>query len=132
MEDDYSDKEAKYKVVNYSVTRQVLKQGNLAELSRYDRLKLSRKLLNITNLQFTKNKYNFLIFKAIDKVKETAQNFSFKSLMHGFIPILKWLPEYSVKENLIGDLISGITIAVMHIPQGKPLRKTLEIFSQQF
>lgn len=34
------------------------------------------------------------------------------------IPLLRWLPEYSWKKSLISDIISGITVAVMHIPQG--------------
>lgn len=34
------------------------------------------------------------------------------------MPVLKWIPEYPVKKNLVGDIISGITVAVMSIPQG--------------
>lgn len=34
------------------------------------------------------------------------------------VPILSWLPKYPVKQYLSGDLISGLTVAVMHIPQG--------------
>ena len=34
------------------------------------------------------------------------------------IPILRWLWSYQ-PSYIIGDLISGITVAVMHIPQGK-------------
>lgn len=33
------------------------------------------------------------------------------------IPLLRWLPEYSWKKSLLSDIISGITVAVMHIPQ---------------
>ncbi|XP_063231486.1 prestin-like isoform X2 [Bacillus rossius redtenbacheri] len=33
-------------------------------------------------------------------------------------PILSWLPEYTWKKNLIRDIISGFTVAIMHIPQG--------------
>ena len=51
-------------------------------------------------------------------MRDTVKNLSFKNIIHDFIPIIKWLPEYSVKDNFVGDLISGITIAVMHIPQG--------------
>lgn len=34
------------------------------------------------------------------------------------MPVTLWLPNYNVKSNLFGDLASGITVAVMHIPQG--------------
>lgn len=32
-------------------------------------------------------------------------------------PILKWLPRYK-RENIASDLIAGLTVAIMHIPQG--------------
>ncbi|KAK7084600.1 hypothetical protein SK128_021036 [Halocaridina rubra] len=34
------------------------------------------------------------------------------------LPILQWLPEYSLKDSLLGDAIAGVTVAIMHIPQG--------------
>nr|CAI5854813.1 unnamed protein product [Callosobruchus analis] len=34
------------------------------------------------------------------------------------VPLLQWLPEYSWKRSFVGDLISGITVSIMHIPQG--------------
>lgn len=33
-------------------------------------------------------------------------------------PIVRWLPHYSIKNDLPGDIVSGMTLAVMHIPQG--------------
>ncbi|XP_043944454.1 prestin [Protopterus annectens] len=41
-----------------------------------------------------------------------------RSLLYTFIPILKWLPRYPVKEYLLGDVISGLSTAVMQLPQG--------------
>uniref|UniRef100_A0A8C6V827 Solute carrier family 26 member 6 n=1 Tax=Naja naja TaxID=35670 RepID=A0A8C6V827_NAJNA len=32
--------------------------------------------------------------------------------------ILSWLPRYPVKEWLLGDVISGFSVAIMHLPQG--------------
>ncbi|KAF2364874.1 SLC26A/SulP transporter [Trinorchestia longiramus] len=34
------------------------------------------------------------------------------------IPLLSWLPKYSFKTNLLSDVISGCTVAIMHLPQG--------------
>ncbi|XP_064092981.1 LOW QUALITY PROTEIN: prestin-like [Macrobrachium nipponense] len=34
------------------------------------------------------------------------------------VPILHWLPNYPIRSALLGDVIAGITVAIMHIPQG--------------
>jgi len=34
------------------------------------------------------------------------------------IPLIDWLFSYDWKNNIIGDIVAGITVAVMHIPQG--------------
>lgn len=34
------------------------------------------------------------------------------------VPILDWLPKYNVKNNAIGDLAAGVTVGIVHIPQG--------------
>ncbi|KAA0199276.1 hypothetical protein HAZT_HAZT008938, partial [Hyalella azteca] len=40
------------------------------------------------------------------------------SLLQQRVPLLAWLPTYSPRRDLVGDLIAGLTVAVMHIPQG--------------
>ena len=39
------------------------------------------------------------------------------SLLISLFPILKWSSEYNVSQNLIPDLIAGLTIIVFHVPQ---------------
>uniref|UniRef100_A0A665X8E9 Solute carrier family 26 member 10 n=1 Tax=Echeneis naucrates TaxID=173247 RepID=A0A665X8E9_ECHNA len=34
------------------------------------------------------------------------------------VPILSWLPRYRVKKWLLGDTIAGLTVGILHIPQG--------------
>ncbi len=34
------------------------------------------------------------------------------------IPILVWIPKYKVKTDLLRDVAGGITVGIMHIPQG--------------
>ncbi|EAL41086.3 AGAP010725-PA, partial [Anopheles gambiae str. PEST] len=41
-----------------------------------------------------------------------------KSCCSTVFPLITWLPEYSWGKDLVRDLISGCTVAVMHIPQG--------------
>ncbi|KAH8296603.1 hypothetical protein KR054_008531, partial [Drosophila jambulina] len=43
---------------------------------------------------------------------------SFFSLFTGVIPILQWLPKYSPRRDLPGDIIAGFTVAIMNIPHG--------------
>uniref|UniRef100_A0A9J2PEZ2 STAS domain-containing protein n=1 Tax=Ascaris lumbricoides TaxID=6252 RepID=A0A9J2PEZ2_ASCLU len=35
-----------------------------------------------------------------------------------FIPILKWLPKYNIRQNLIHDIVGGLTVGIMNVPQG--------------
>ncbi|VDK86687.1 unnamed protein product [Litomosoides sigmodontis] len=35
-----------------------------------------------------------------------------------FVPILQWLPKYNWKADIPHDVIGGLTIGVMHVPQG--------------
>uniref|UniRef100_A0A182WFT8 STAS domain-containing protein n=1 Tax=Anopheles minimus TaxID=112268 RepID=A0A182WFT8_9DIPT len=41
-----------------------------------------------------------------------------KTCCTSVFPLTTWLPEYSWSKDLVRDLVSGCTVAVMHIPQG--------------
>ncbi|NXR12887.1 S26A6 protein, partial [Semnornis frantzii] len=41
-----------------------------------------------------------------------------KSLIFRFLPFLRWLPRYPVKDWLLGDIASGFSVGIMHLPQG--------------
>ncbi|KAM3915502.1 solute carrier family 26 member 6-like [Leptodactylus fuscus] len=41
-----------------------------------------------------------------------------KALLFQFFPIIHWLPHYPVKEWLLGDIVSGISVGILQLPQG--------------
>ncbi|XP_053159546.1 sulfate transporter-like [Hemicordylus capensis] len=40
-----------------------------------------------------------------------------KDLLLSFLPVLKWLPKYKLKENVLGDLMSGLIVSILLVPQ---------------
>lgn len=51
---------------------------------------------------------------AIDNVKSK----NWRTCLVSTVPAVKWLSRYNWKENILYDIISGLTVAIMHIPQG--------------
>ncbi|CAB3398409.1 unnamed protein product [Caenorhabditis bovis] len=53
-----------------------------------------------------------------ETVEKKRSRFSLKEEICRKIPILEWLPNYKWKEYLPGDIIAGLTVGIMHVPQG--------------
>lgn len=48
-------------------------------------------------------------------------NMNPKRIILTIFPVFQWLSQYNIKNDLVGDIISGCTVAIMHIPQGEIL-----------
>lgn len=115
------DEKAEYKILPYSVTRKVLKQDELEEISGYDRHKDTAK----------------------ESLLDGIKNLDVKTILQDVCPVLKWLPEYSIEKNLTGDIISGVTVVrivvqnssyselIVNIP-GRPLCTFLKAWLMDF
>ena len=88
-----------------------------------------QKLENFYNLTKLKETKPFFSFKRILKKESNINNKSNKSTtlstwealflkLKRHLPILEWLPRYKIKSFLVSDLIAGLTVGIMNIPQG--------------
>uniref|UniRef100_A0A4W4GQW2 SLC26A/SulP transporter domain-containing protein n=1 Tax=Electrophorus electricus TaxID=8005 RepID=A0A4W4GQW2_ELEEL len=39
-------------------------------------------------------------------------------LLNERVPVLKWLPKYKLRKWILGDIVAGLTVGIVHIPQG--------------
>lgn len=60
------------------------------------------------------------------KAAESCQPKAIAGIFTSLLPILQWLPRYNWKEDFICDLIAGVTVGIMVVPQGKGFRRTLD------
>ncbi|KAL2779215.1 sulfate transporter, partial [Daubentonia madagascariensis] len=40
-----------------------------------------------------------------------------KNIIFGFLPVFQWLPKYDLKKNILGDLMSGLIVGILLVPQ---------------
>uniref|UniRef100_A0A8C7I699 Solute carrier family 26 member 9 n=1 Tax=Oncorhynchus kisutch TaxID=8019 RepID=A0A8C7I699_ONCKI len=67
--------------------------------------------------EFDKKKRAFPIGEKVKKCFRCSGS-RLKSLLFRHLPILSWLPKYKVKENLLCDVISGVSAGTIQVPQG--------------
>lgn len=76
--------------------------------------------------------FNFALnfFSDYKKLKNNLGNCSFVKVIQNLVPATKWMRRYRWKEDFLGDVLSGFTVAIMHIPQVNLLRVILFLILQ--
>nr|AGV55623.1 sulfate transporter Ci-Slc26a alpha [Ciona intestinalis] len=41
-----------------------------------------------------------------------------KNAVQSVLPVTRWIPKYKIKNQLLGDIAGGITVGIVHLPQG--------------
>uniref|UniRef100_A0A8D2GPI6 Solute carrier family 26 member 6 n=1 Tax=Urocitellus parryii TaxID=9999 RepID=A0A8D2GPI6_UROPR len=81
---------------DYHVDRPLMNQEQLEELGRWD---------------LTPRTYQWRTWLKCSHARARA-------LLIQHLPVLGWLPRYPVRDWLLGDLLSGLSVAIMQLPQG--------------
>ncbi|XP_075065702.1 sulfate transporter [Mixophyes fleayi] len=57
--------------------------------------------------------------KVTEKLKKTCSCSANKAkdMLFSFLPVLHWLPDYKLKEYLLGDAMSGLIVGILLVPQ---------------
>ncbi|XP_053893762.1 sulfate transporter isoform X1 [Malaclemys terrapin pileata] len=55
----------------------------------------------------------------VKKVKKTCSctPAKVKDLIFSFLPVLQWLPKYKLREYILGDIMSGVIVGILLVPQ---------------
>ncbi|XP_048187254.1 sulfate transporter [Perognathus longimembris pacificus] len=57
-----------------------------------------------------------LIIKKLHKSCQCSPSKA-KNRIYDFLPVLRWLPKYDLKKNILGDVMSGLIVGILLVPQ---------------
>jgi hypothetical protein len=71
------------------------------------------------NQHHARHHKTFKDWMIVKKKRNNCSGECFKRNLYKFLPFTKIMQHYNLKRDLVNDLISGLTVGVMHLPQGE-------------
>ncbi|XP_006893764.1 PREDICTED: sulfate transporter [Elephantulus edwardii] len=72
--------------------------------------------LHIEPQEKSKIDFKQVVIKKLQKTCQCSATKA-KSVIFGFLPVLQWLPKYDLKKNILGDVMSGLIVGILLVPQ---------------
>ncbi|TSS48071.1 Solute carrier family 26 member 9 [Bagarius yarrelli] len=69
------------------------------------------------DVEFNRKKRNYPLREKVGNIFRCSSG-RLKSLLFRHLPVLSWLPKYNFKQNLVCDVISGVSAGTIQVPQG--------------
>ncbi|KAI5609031.1 solute carrier family 26 member 6, partial [Silurus asotus] len=67
--------------------------------------------------EFNRKRRNYPLGDKVRKIFRCSRG-RLKSLLFRHLPVLSWLPKYNFRQNLLCDVISGVSAGTIQVPQG--------------
>ncbi|KAL2733246.1 prestin-like isoform X1 [Vespula maculifrons] len=100
---------------SYRLNTSLKKQVNFSTLARTELLTKQKYLAYYSKKKYGNDNIGNDVTEEVSKRWRKADPWK---IFKKSVPLISWLPEYNWRNNILGDLVAGITVAVMHIPQG--------------
>ena len=62
------------------------------------------------------NNFKKFVIKKLEKSCQCSSTKA-KNTIFGFLPVLQWLPKCNLEENILGDVMSGLIVGILLVPQ---------------
>jgi hypothetical protein len=95
--------------------------------TKYGNINIERRAYSQHAFEKVYQQEKYIGFQPLEQIKESCRRSCdyndpkkcFKKQLYNRVPAVKWLKNYRIKEYFLPDLLAGLTVGIMHIPQSE-------------